>query len=378
MTIIQNEIYTQPLDKPAYERIKNYVDSLNLLHVLEQDNYTITPIEERIYFLYPNNYGLYPHEILALYLIPEYQISDISFPKYWWYEYGVKDVHSLFMSLIDRGFMRLKDKPTIKEILQSHKMDELRSLARIYDIKITRKKEELIQAISENMSSTEVERMITVQAQPKTYIISEKGKEAIFDDKYVLYTHRYKYYDFNIYSLNQLMQGDTQNYQRYILGIFKEEEKQYFINKKYNEYSSVKFQISEFLSKNGQFLEALKYLAEVIYIDLSSLYDSDIYPGSLSKYFMFDNTYYIDSNIPSGIIGRLCEYQEKLNLTNEQLACILKECFASLQLPFHVFSNEECVKITLLSISGQNKEIELLYQRAKQRLKEQYPEINFD
>lgn len=79
-----------------------------------------------------------------------------------------------------------------------------------------------------------------------------------------------------------------------------------------------------------------------------------------------------------GILGKLYEYQEKLKLDNEQLACILREQFNSLHLPFHVFTKEECINITLCLLNEQNEEIKNIYQTAIDRLKTKYPEIIFE
>ena len=209
------------------------------------------------------------------------------------------------------------------------------------------------------------------------FIISELGEKAIQDDEYVLYAHRYTYNEFTVYSLNAYMKGDTKNYRKYIWQIFSEKIKQYLSYQDYGLYSNTRLHMSDFLAEENKFFGAIRTLAYTIYIDLSGI-TSGAYPGMNTEYFLYDNEFYMSPySLPSGVIGRLCEYQEKTQINDEKLSEILTDCFSKISLPFHLFTLNQCVLITLYAMKNENEKIYEIYKQAQQRLQKQYPEINF-
>lgn len=281
------------------------------IHIkIETQNHDIIPIQKIIASLYPNKYGLYPHEILALALYQKFKLNDEQYPKYWWDSYGVRDVNKLLTSLINRGFYKTPEPSSIEEALQHYKVVELKKITKNYKLKSDRKKADLIKTILDNLPEADLEELI--HKIPNNYFfISDSGKEAIRDDEYVLYTHRCRYNEFTIYSLNTYMKGDTQNYRKYIWQIFSEKTNQYLNHQDYGLYSNTRLHMSEFLAEENNFLGAIRTLADVIYIDLSGI-TSGAYPGMNTEYFLYDNEFYISPySLPSGVIERLYEYQEK-------------------------------------------------------------------
>lgn len=338
---------------------------------IENDN-ELVPVENMITSLYPNQYGLYPHEILALYLLPDKN----NHPKYWFYRYNVQNLPELIQSLIDRNFMIISI-PNEKEILEHYKIAELRNLLQQHGIKSHKKKEDIIQAILENIPHNEIKKFISTQQKNINphYVLTELGQATIKDDEYVLYAHKHNYDEFDIYSLNKVMAGDTKNYKKYIMEIFTKKCAEHLKANQYSSYRNTKSHMSEFLAEEGHILQAIKALAEVIYIDINELSDSNYYPGD-----DFLNEFYLPVNsLASGIIDRLCEYKEKLNLDNEQLTNILFEVFVYISNypTFHIFTETECVKITQYAMTNNDKKIEKIHQQAKQRLQEKYPEVTF-
>ncbi len=133
---------------------KSYIED----RVKEKEKAVIIPVEKRLKKLYPNAKGLYPHEILFLEILPGLKIyeglmkvKDLA-PKY-----GINGVWDLVKELItERGYLRRKD---------------------------------------------------------GYYELTDRGKNAIKDDEYVLYAHEH---GLDMYALNEAMKGDTENYMHYI------------------------------------------------------------------------------------------------------------------------------------------------------------------
>lgn len=360
----------------------------DIVKIIEQ-NITITtsntvpkiiPIQERLSTLYPNQAGLYPHEILALQIFNIFPLNDNNnFPKYWWYQYGVNDVQKLINSLKDRGFIGYPEALSIEEVLYRLKASDLRDILKQHAIKTARKKSDMIRAILSDLSETDLAKLIP-QTPKNCCVITEKGKQAIKDDEYVLYAHRKSSRSewINVYTLNQEMHGDTRNYRYYVRKILNTKYAEGLKNNNYAMCTSARLQTSELVSEEGHFNEALKIIAEVIYLELSGTYFD--YPGKKEESLLnYDPTYTISMfTIPPGIIDRLCDYQEKLQINNDVLAEILFSAFSKISLPFHIFTETECVQITLLSIEGDDEKIKKIYNDAKIRLQKKYPKIHFD
>ena len=382
-------ICTIALDKQGEE--ENIIETNKVPEIPEIQEEKITPEQQDIDLnsLYPNKYGLYPHEILALYILPD----ENNYAKYWQDRYYINNLPELLRSLKDRGFMTIHF-PTDEEILNLYSAADLRTILKNHGIKAPRKKLDMIQSVLKKISSKETQELITAKISlfRASYVLTEKGKEAIKDDEYILYTHKYKGDEFNIYSLNKLMKGDTLNYQKYIWQILNEKCSEYFKAKNFSAYRNTKLNMSDFFAIQQDYSLALKFIIEVIYIDISGL-SNEYYPSSqkikiIDEYIPPCDTpcgdtpynYFLlsPSDIAPGIIGKLYEYQGKLNLNNTQLAVILAEYFQNINLPFQGFTINECVAITLHALEGEDKEIENIYQQVKERLKKQYPEIDFN
>ena len=347
---------------------------------VDKTSLEVVPIQERLNSLYPNQAGLYPHEILALQIFHTFPLNrDDKFPKYWWYVYGVIDVRKLINSLKDRGFIGSPNIPSIEDFLRGLKASELRDILKQHNLKNARKKSDMIQAILSGLSEIDLIKLIH-QAAKNYYVITEKGKQAIKNDKYVLYAHRKSSQCewIDVYTLNQEMHGDTRNYRYYVRRIL---DTKYIEGLKNNDYAMctrARLQISEFFSEEEHFDEALKMIAEAIYLELSGTYLD--YPGKKGESLLnYDPIYTISIfTIPPGIINRLCYYQEKLQINNNVLAEILANTFSKISLPFHIFTEAECVQITLLSIDGDEEKIKKIYNDARGRLQRKYPKIKFN
>lgn len=277
--------------------------------------------------LFPNKFGLYPHEILVLYLLPD----EEHYPKYWKDRYSITNLPEIIRSLKDRNFLTVHT-PSNEDLLSACSVKELRETLNAHGLKTSRKKIDMIHLILENLSFEEINQLtISKEILPNHhYALTERGKEAIKDDEYILYSHRFKGDEFDIYSLNRRMEGDTRRYQKYIWQILTEKCSEHFKAKDFGSYRSTKFHLAEFFADQHDYFSALKSLAEVIYIDINDLDSTDI---------------------PPGIIARLCEYQENLSLDNEHLAAMLAEFFRESNFPAQSHSVDECVEITLRALS---------------------------
>jgi hypothetical protein len=70
----------------------------------------VISFEQRKKTSIPSNNGLYVPEILMLHFCKKYPNPKSGYPGYWWYKYGIRDVGSIYESLVERGFIIINDK----------------------------------------------------------------------------------------------------------------------------------------------------------------------------------------------------------------------------------------------------------------------------
>jgi hypothetical protein len=70
----------------------------------------VVSFEQRKNTSIPSNNGLYVPEILMLHFCKKYPNPKGGYPGYWWYKYGIRDVGSVYESLLERGFLIINDK----------------------------------------------------------------------------------------------------------------------------------------------------------------------------------------------------------------------------------------------------------------------------
>ncbi len=311
-----------------------------------------------------NSSGLYPHEILAIEYANKYSFGENKFESFWWYEYGVKDMTSLLESLRERGFLSLG---SLSDSLQLYKVDDLKSVLKAKGLKVSGKKQELINRLIESVSEDELSEYFP----RRSYTITEKGKDAIKDDKYVLYAHRHHYEGINIYSLNILLDGQTENYRDCIWEHLKKLGLEYEKQRQYGLYRNVKYQMAEFFLEDSDYKDALPLLIEVVYWDTSGLGNGEL-NIEISESFWFPYETSIAVTAPA-VIRNIVDCKTMLNLNNEEFRALVEGVIGSLYAPFHIFSINEIADIIKFEIDQDTFQLSRVYDNAKKRLDNSYP-----
>ena len=318
--------------------------------------------------LYPNVSGLYPQEILALQYaeFSNYCVDENKQPQFWWNSYSVKNLSELLKQLHKKGFLAIG---SIEDSMHLYKLPELKAVLSAHNLKVTGKKDELIQRLSENVSANELRSVFTRQP----YLLTDAGREAIKDDDYVLYIHRHSIADLNLFSLNRLLKGDTKRYRDKIWVYCNNKGLEYAKAGQFGLYSTLRFQMSRFLCEENRYKEATALLAECVYYELSGISGSYFNVEIMApSWFPYDQsiirTYHGDV---------LRDYQAKLDLSDADFEKLLAKGIEPHSLPFHAFTKEECVQIMMAEMHGNTTALRSIYDRAKARLAKKYPKINF-
>ena len=195
-----------------------------------------------------------------------------------------------------------------KEKILGLKVDELKDILASQGLKVSGKKSELIERISNNVS----DEILSEYVKEETYSLSDLGKKFLEDnnDYVLLHTHKNWGIDWKEYDLNK-KQGTVRNFYDICWGIFNKrilEDKEHLGR---NEYLNM----HELLMEEKKYKLALEELLRVFYLDIcgyssnslmglnQGFYDKKELKAQFSRYIFFA------PGIVKGI-GDLFEYYE--------------------------------------------------------------------
>lgn len=132
----------------------------------------VIPVEKIIKSMNPNEAGLYPHEVLLLSYAPKYYLEGNSYPGFWWYKYGIKDVDKCLISLKDRGFLQIG---SLRSAIENETAAVLKDVLKGFGLKVSGKKEELVQRLLDEVTEEKLNTIFT----KRTYNRTDAGNEIL-------------------------------------------------------------------------------------------------------------------------------------------------------------------------------------------------------
>ncbi len=181
----------------------------------------IISFEERKITAIPSARGLYPAEILLLEYCSKgrYPGPKDEYPKFWWYEYGIRDVDEALKNLEERGYIAFA---SVKESVNSLTIPQLKELLMKRGESVTGKKAELVARVSNVIPE---ETLVLAGVRPK-YRLTKIGAQELSENAYVPYMHKapnkttedvHFGSTFNVWSINQLLgYGDKSNWKNIV------------------------------------------------------------------------------------------------------------------------------------------------------------------
>lgn len=274
--------------------------------ISKSKNKDVVPVEKRIKGMKPNDVGLYPHEILLLSYAPKYYLEGNSYPGFWWYKYGVKDVDKCLISLKDRGFLQIG---SLRSAIEKETAAVLKDVLRDNGLKVSGKKAELVQRLMDEVSEEKLNTIFT----KRTYELTDAGSEILKKEGYIPYIHRHAIEDLDIWSLSEMVKNRKPglSYRDVIWGYLNERSMLHIKNGDFGLYRNSRFSMSEFVKEEGRLDSAFSLLSEVIRYDLSGLsngFSMDFMEIYTHGYFPYKNS---TISMAPGITSRVVEYQEK-------------------------------------------------------------------
>lgn len=225
----------------------------------------IVPAEKRMKNAIASKHGLYPHEVLVLDYSRVYYTEGNSYPGFWWYRYGVRDVDKCLRFLFDRGFLKVGD---LQSAIALENATVLKEELKKYGLKVSGKKDELVQRLIAEVPHDELNSRFV----KRTYQLTELGKQALEEEGYVPYIHRHTLEDLDIWSLNRIVhEPPYMPYRDKVWGYLNKRSMEHFTARNFGLYRNCKHHMSTFLMEENKIRDALGMLSEVVFCNLSGL-----------------------------------------------------------------------------------------------------------
>lgn len=326
----------------------------------------VIPIEKIIRGKKPTCDGLYPHEILVLSYAPKFCESGNKFQGFWWYKYGIKDVQDILDSLMKRGYIQ---HGTITDAINMEKIPTIKAELQKRSLAVSGKKEDLVNRLVNNV----LESDLSVAFSRRPYSLTETGEKILKKYEWIPFIHNHEIEGLGIWSLTEMMETPPYtNYRDKIWSFLNQRGIEHIRNNNFGLYRNARFTMSEFVADEGKTKTAFSLLCEVITYDLSGL-SNDFQIKFLDiesrHYFPYEKS--IVTMAP-GITSRIKKFAEEFGWTDTELRSQLITEMKKIELPFRLFTVEECADIVIAEIHKDQTNLKEIYSIAEKRFKKQY------
>lgn len=326
----------------------------------------VVPVKKMIKQMKPNEAGLYPHEILLLSYAPTYYLEDKSYPKFWWYRYGVKNVDKYLKSLKKKGFLKVG---SIEAAIKNETEENLEEVLRAHNLETSGEKSMLVQRLVEGVPTEKLNTLFP----DRTYELSDLGEKVLAAEAHIPYIHRHSIEDLNIWTLNEkVKENPGYSYRDIVWEFMNKKSLKHYKHSEFGKYRNCRLKMAEFLEEEDKDDSAFIYLAEVVRIDLSGVsngFSMDYLETYADSFFPYNKS---RASMPPKITDDIRAYQEDKDLSDKELRFKLIALMNRLQLPFSLFTVEEAADIVVMEIHGDREGLERMYRKAQERFEREY------
>ncbi|GAB4074709.1 hypothetical protein GCM10028778_22120 [Barrientosiimonas marina] len=286
-------------------------------------------------YLEPLSNGLLPGEVLLIDWM-DGKDTNSNIPDYFSDRYGL-DPETSVAKLREEAFMT---EAGLVESLQSFKVPELKDILRQNELKVSGKKQELIDRLMDYLDEAVIHNYI----QQKPFKRTSKGQQALDDYDYIVSAHKNESKD-GIYNMGEAIKYVSQlDYQpsnsEISWALFQNALVTHYQNQDFRSYRNVYHHMAQQLQREEDFENALLYYLEIFIIDLSGLENGD---GLESPERV---------QIVPGIINNIENLYAKLDLDKESIQDLFGQAWenVSSSLPFHSLDQEACFQRLLATL----------------------------
>ena len=252
-----------------------------------------------------SEHGLTVSQILLLDYCKKgkYPNPEGGYQRFWWFDYGVKNVETVLCQLEKGGFIRYA---LPLDILPTLKVDELKNILSNLQLPVAGKKADLVECIRQNTDDNTLRQFI----HSNKYTLTELGERELADNIYVSYLHSHKYPEVSVWDVNK--NADLEHWRDYIWNRFNTYSIEYVTKGQWGLYRNIRFYMAEFLYDEARYTDAFEMYGEVCFYDVNGMETFGDYddPSDL---------------LLKGIITQMKKVAEEAGLTENCMREILKK-----------------------------------------------------
>ena len=219
-------------------------------------------------------------------------------------------------------------------------MNEIKDVLRKYNLKVSGRKNELINRINENLSPEQAKEEFPVTS----YVITQKGEDFIKDNDYVFIYEELDYLkeDLGINEFdNYIVQNKDKNAYELIEDYYKKIEDKVVSAKQWSEYKNIFKEENKFFMKKEDLDNSLKASLKVFILDVNNwVYDEE-----------FQNNEIAISKDNVKILNKLL-LEEKLDIN--QLKDLFNTAADEVKIPSFIIPKDKVFRYLILAFNGEN------------------------
>lgn len=280
-----------------------------------------------------------PTAILMLSYASKFHTGENSFQQFWKYRYDTEP-YELLNWLYNNDFIELD---SIDNSLKHKTVNELKTILSNNNLKISGKKDDLINRISSTLNEEQISQYIP----ERYYRLTQFGNEILNNNPNVAFIHKHPEFDLTIYEV-----PPSGNIYDFILNKISERESEYIYYNNWGLYRNCKSQRAQLAKLQGDTISAISYLIEVCYIDISGLRNG-VEPQKL-----YDIKEHIGEwgdptkMLAQGNIELINTLSKEIGLTYDDMSTMCHSIIDKTNLPFRLYNDTDATNIILQRIYG--------------------------
>lgn len=356
MQILKHSLNSYDSDVFWYRNLtlEQYIDKISywLLYALMFDiqgrenyyeNYSHTSNYEDDIKIYDDHYDDNFIMRLMLDYAPKYKYKgNNDFQGFWKYRYNTKP-QAILDKLENSGLIKCG---SIEQSLKYATITELKPALKQYNLKLSGKKQELIDRLLDNVNEEELTNIFKSHFH---YDLTEKGLEMYNEKltKIVIYAHINQEYHIDIYKAAKY---DSIN--EYLIDLFMPQALKYKEKKNWVAYAGIIKEIAEFYMQDNKYINAAEYYVQICYLNV--MFDDNNFEYWLKhkstypeEYSLFVNTHPL---LNPQAIYNLNTIQRFLRYSDSDFENIIIQTVNKFSLPTISLSDEEFAKLIIKEI----------------------------
>jgi len=305
---------------------------------------------------------LSPVDILMLDYVEYGAINDkSSFAGFWYYRYESNPQNILNKLINLKLIYKALD---IERNLKNTTLPELKLLLKENGLRVSGKKNDLIQRILDNIQFDVLKDTYPEQY----YALSPEAKKILSRNEHIPYAHKHINWGLGITEIHNLKKSYPNLKESDLMWMYFEKESLLSARKgDWGLFRNHKHHQAELLIEEDKYRDSLSFIFQVCFLDLSGLQN-----GFKKEYlFIYEKGFFpyrqSIATLTKHHIELIAKIKDTINISDVELKSLYVDSVGDLNLPFHLFTLDETFQILKYELENNLDHLENIYKDAEKR-----------